>query len=285
MKIIKQVKAPIRIDFGGGTTDIYPFPHKYGGAVLNATIDRYIIGKIVRSNKKVSLEYHGNIPTSSGLGTSGVMNLVWLSLISNKNKFNKQDKIELAEKVYDLEKIFGGVNGRQDQYAAAFGGINFMEFKKEKVKVTPLKLPEKLITGLEDNMLLVYTEPHFAGSSNKNAIDNLKKGKNNQNLLQIKKIAVEMKNALLRRDLEKFAELLNAETEERKKLHKSTVPGFVRKIIKTGLQNGAVAAKVCGSGNGGSILFLGNKKRLKRKFKRKVIDFRFDFKGLKTIRQ
>lgn len=87
MKIIKQVKAPVRIDFAGGTTDIQPFPKKHGGAVLNAAINKYITGKLVATDKTVGLGYSGNIPTSSGLGTSGVMNLVWLALISKtKNK-------------------------------------------------------------------------------------------------------------------------------------------------------------------------------------------------------
>lgn len=285
MRIVKKVRAPVRIDFAGGTTDIYPFTHLHGGAVLNAAINRYVTGKIVKTGKKVHLEYTGNTPTSSGLGTSGVMNLVWLALISQikmkgKGRLKVKNKLELAEKVYGLEQAMGLVGGKQDQYAAALGGLNLMEFKKDKVKITRLTLPENFIKQLEDSLVLVYTgKPHFSGSSNKNMIDNLKKGKNTKNLLRIKKIALKMKNALLKEDLEKFAELLNAETEERTKLHESTVPPSIRKIIQEGKQNGALAAKVCGSGGGGSILFLGNKKRLKKKFK-SVIDFRFDFEGL-----
>lgn len=287
MRIIRKVKAPVRIDFGGGTTDISPFKDKYGGAVLNAAINRYVAGKIVKTNKKVHLEYTGNTPTSSGLGTSGVMNLVWLALISQikmkgKGGIVAKHKLDLAEKAYSLEQAMGLVGGKQDQYAAALGGINLMEFKKDKVKITRLNLPENFVKELEESLILVYTgKPHFSGSSNKNMIDNLKKGKNTKNLLRIKKIAFEMKDALLKRNLEKFADLLNEETEERKKLHKSTVPPNTRRIIKTGMENGASAAKVCGSGGGGSILFFGDKKRLKKAFGRKVIDFRFDFEGLR----
>lgn len=277
MKIQKQVKAPVRIDFAGGTTDISPFKDKYGGCVLNAAINRYVTGKIVASDENVGLEYSGNIPTSSGLGTSGVMNLVWLALISKT-----KDKKELAERVYDLEQSLGGVGGKQDQYAAAFGGINFMEFNKNNVKITRLKLSKNFIRELEDNLVLVYTgKPHFATHANKAMIDNLRKGKNIMNLMRIKNIAIEMKKALLKRDLVCFAELLNQETEERKKLHKSTVPFYMRLMIKKAMNNGAVAAKVCGSGNGGSILFFGDKGKLKKEFGRKVIDFKFDFQGLR----
>ncbi len=279
MKQINIVRAPVRIDFAGGTTDIAPFTYKYGGAVLNAAINRYIVGKIIKSNKRVHLEYSGNIPTSSGLGTSGVMNLVWLALISqNKNK------VELAEKVYDLEQAIGIVGGKQDQYAGAIGGINFLEFKKDKVNVENLKLNKKFVTELEDNLVLVYTgKPHFAGSSNKKSIENMKKGKNVKELIRIRDIAKSMRDALLKRNLIKFSELMNQETEERKKLHRNILSANANNIIMQGFRNGASGAKICGSGDGGSILFFGDKTKLKKRFKDKIIYFKFDFEGLKWM--
>jgi D-glycero-alpha-D-manno-heptose-7-phosphate kinase len=289
MNVIKKVQAPVRIDFAGGTTDISYFAHKYCGAVLNATINKYVVGSIIKTDEKVHLEYTGNTPTSSGLGTSGVMNLVWLSLISQiklkrKEGIKFSTKKELAEKVYDLEQAMGIVGGKQDQYAAAFGGINFLEFKGDKVSITPLKLPDKIIKELEEKLVLVYTgKPHFAGSTNKNMIDNIKKGKGVENLIRIRDIAKEMKNALLNKNLDKFSELMNEETENRIKLHKNVLPLRASKFIKMGLENGASSAKICGSGNGGSILFYGDKSRLKKKFGKSVIDFKFDFEGLKWI--
>ena len=92
-----------------------------------------------------------------------------------------------------------------------------------------------------------------------------------------------MKNALLKEDINKFASLLNEETEERKKLHKSIVPKSTQNIIAIAKKNGAIAAKVCGSGGGGSILFLGDKQKLKKKFGDKTIEFRFDFEGLRFL--
>lgn len=282
---VKKFIAPVRIDFGGGTTDISPFKDDYGGCILNATINRYVVGELKADDKKTHLEYTGNIPTSSGLGTSGVMNLVWLSLIMQKEgKLDSNAKTKLAETVYGLEQAMGLVGGKQDQYAAAFGGINFMEFNKDQVKVNRLNLRKEFIKKIEEKLVLVYTgKPHFSGNTNGAMMDNLRKGKNNANLLRIKNIAIEMKNALLKEDLERFAELMNEETGERKKLHKSIVPESTQKIIALAMENGAVAAKVCGSGGGGCILFFGNKKRLKQKFKDKVIDFKFDFEGLRAI--
>tara|TARA_Y100000310_G_scaffold296993_1_gene329676 strand:+ start:668 stop:1498 length:831 start_codon:yes stop_codon:yes gene_type:complete len=274
--MIKKVIAPVRIDFAGGTTDIYPFTKKYGGAVLNAAINKYVTGELISTNKKVGLSYQGNIPTSSGLGTSGVMNLIWLALISKI-----KDKKQLAENVYNLEQSQGLVGGKQDQYAAAFGGINFLEFKDNKTKITRLNLNKKIIRQLENNLVLVYIGEHYSGFSNKVMINNLKKGKNTKNLIKIRDIAKEMKTALLKNNLDKFAELMNQETENRRKLHKSIIPSSTQKIINLGKKHGAISAKILGAGGGGSILFFGNKAKLKRKFGKKVIDFKFDFSGLR----
>ncbi len=277
--MIKKVKCPVRIDFAGGTTDIKSFSHKYGGVVLNAAINKYVTGKLIATNKKVSLEYSAQIPTSSGLGTSGAMTLLWLALI-NKTK----DKKELAEQVYGISvaRGIGESDGKQDQYAAAFGGINLMSFKKNKVNIKNLKLKKKTIKQLEKNLILVYTgKPHFSGDANKAMIDNLKKGKNVKNLKKIKKIALDMEKYLEKNNLGKFSELLNKETEQRRQLSDITVPKSTEKIIKKGLKY-ADAAKVLGSGGGGSILFYGNKNKIKKQFKH-PIEFKFDWKGLKYL--
>jgi len=288
--ITKKVQAPVRVDFAGGTTDIYPFTHTHGGAVLNCGINRYVIGKIVKTDKSVHLEYTGHTPTSSGLGTSGVMNLVWLTLISQiklkkKGQVPFKNRMELAEKVYALEQSMGLIGGKQDQYAASFGGINFIEFKKDRVKIEQLKLSPKFIKKLESKLVLVYSgKPHFSGNTNKSMIDNLKKGKNTKNLLAIKNIAIQMKNALKKQDLYKFANLMNEETIERKKLSKGIIGSHLQNLINKGVRAGAISAKVCGSGGGGSILFFtDNKTRLKKTFKNNVIDFKFDFDGLKWL--
>ncbi|MBD3253134.1 hypothetical protein GF386_05355 [Candidatus Pacearchaeota archaeon] len=277
---VKKVKAPVRIDFGGGTTDIEPFTYIYGGAVLNATIDKFVTGKIIRTSKETHLEYTGEVPTSSGLGTSGVMNLVWLALISKT-----KNKKELADRVYDMEQAMGLVGGKQDQYAAAFGGINFMKFKKSKVEINRLKLPTRFVRELEKRLVLVYMgKPHFSGHSNKLAIQNLIKGRNKKNLIRIKEIAYEMKKSLEQKKMYKFAELMNQETRERDRLHEITIGKSSEDFINKGLKNGAIAAKICGSGAGGSVLFFAeDKDKLIKTFKEKVIDFKFEFRGLRYL--
>ena len=278
-KIIKRVRAPVRIDFAGGTTDISPFRDEHGGAVLNTTINKYVYGELIADDKSTKIRYYGDIPTSSGLGTSSAMNDVWVALITHL-----KDKKKIAEDVFNIEHSIAesAINGKQDMYAAVYGGINYMEFIGDKVIVHPLKLKEKVIKELENKLVLVYSGiSHLSGSSNKAAIDNLLKGKNTTELIRLKEIAKEMRDALLKGDLYMFANLMNKETQERRKLSKITVSPQLQSVIDLGMKNGARAAKVCGSGGGGSVLFFAeNRKKLVDKFKSKIIDFKFDFNGL-----
>ncbi len=279
MKKIKSAQVPVRIDFAGGTTDIAYFTDRYGGAVLNGAINKYIFGKLIREKNLTHLEYGGKIPTSSGLGSSGAMNVLWLALINEK-----KSKKELADMAYKVEQAMGIVGGKQDHYAAAFGGINFLEFKKDKVIRTELKLKSGFIEELEDNLVLVYTGiPHTETNANKSMIENIKKRKHVKNLIRIREIAKEMKKALMEKDLEKFSRLLDEETKNRGVLAKNVVPKKIEGMVVGGKKHGAVSAKILGSGSGGSVLFYGNKKKIKNYFGKKVIDFKFDFLGLRYL--
>jgi len=276
---IKKVSAPVRVDFGGGTTDISPFYSRYGGAVLNCSIQKYVVGELVSGDKKTSLKYEADVPTSSGLGTSGAMTLVWLALITKE-----KDKGKLCEWVYNISQareLFD--DGKQDQYAAAYGGINFMEFsRKGVVKVSPVKISKKVLGELESKLVLVYSgKPHYSGDTNGMAIRNLKSGRALKHFKRVKEIAYEMRDALVGGDLSRFGELMNEETLERAQFAKGIVPPKIWKLIKDGKKNGAEAAKVCGSGGGGSILFYGDVGKLKRFFGKRIIDFRFDNLGIR----
>ncbi len=271
--MIKYARAPVRIDFAGGTTDIYPFAHKFGGAVLNAAINKYVYGKLISTKDKTILSYYADIPTSSGLGTSSAMNAVWLSLVSNI-----KDKIKIAETVYKLENSIYVVGGKQDQYAASLGGINFLEFKNDKTFVTKINLNKNTLSKLQKNLLLVYTGPRL--SSDINAVICKKFAV----LKELKQIAIDMKKSLLSNNLERFSSLMNEEWSTRKKLHPLITNKKLNKLINIALNNGAISAKVCGAAGGGSILFYcHNKDKLKSKLKKeKIIDFKFDFSGLVT---
>jgi len=102
-------------------------------------------------------------------------------------------------------------------------------------------------------------------------------------LKNIKDVTYEMKKALLKKDLMKFGFLFNEEWKNRKKLHRLVTTNRIDKLVKLGLKNGAIGAKLCGAAGGGSILYYcSNKNKLRKKLKKeKIINFKFDFDGLK----
>jgi len=268
-----DVKASVRVDLGGGSTDIEPFT-KYGGAVLNATINKYVYGSIIKLPNKTILEYHADIPTSSGLGTSGVMNVVWLALTT---RF--KDKLKLAELAYDIERATGVVGGKQDQYAAVLGGINFLRFNPD-IKIERLHLRKSFIRKLESHLFLHYTGPRSSSDINGRIIEHvIKKNKKTIDTLKnIVKNTYEMRDSLLREDLSEFFNNINVEWELRKSLHHGITTKVIDKRINFAMENGAMAAKVCGAGGGGCILFgAKDKAKLMSKFNN-VIDFKFDIR-------
>ncbi len=278
--MIRLARAPVRIDFAGGTTDIYPFTHRYGGCVLNAAINRYVNGRLVSTKDDTKLSYNANIPTGSGLGTSSAMNVVWLGLVSQI-----KDKKKIADTVYRLEQDMGVVGGKQDQYAAAFGGINYLEFQKDKTIRKEIVLEKKTLKKLESGLILAYVgKPRYSSRINKLVINNLKKGHKNtiDALKNVKEIAVEMKESLEGSNLKRFVRLMNEEWINRKKLHPMVTNPRLDRLIRLGMENGAIGAKVCGAAGGGSILFYReNKPKVINKLRHeKIIDFKFDFNGL-----
>src|SRR6478672_6973288 len=197
-----RVRAPLRLSFGGGGTDVSPYADTRGGAVLNATISRYVYGTLVpRTDKSIgfrSFDYgtvvywsdeahfsfvgqmdlakgvlkrfefdklrsegfdlfvHADAPPNSGLGGSSTFTVALIGLFRELMGL-AITSAGMAKLAYDIERNDIGIKGgRQDQFAAAFGGFNFMEFNGDQVSVTPLRLSEFVINELEYNLLLCY---------------------------------------------------------------------------------------------------------------------------------
>ena len=280
MKIIR-VKAPVRIDFGGGWTDVPPFSDEKGGAVLNATITKYVEGQFVIDNKdRISVQYKSDIPVSSGLGTSATMNVVWLKLI--KNELSPGD---VAEKSFWLEKLLGIAGGRQDQYASAFGGINYMTFYLNYTEVHRLNVTDKFIKKLEDSMVLCYTgKSRLSSNIATEVMRNYKRGnkKTLSGLHQIWDAAHQMIRALEDGQLEDFAWLMKSNWEGQKKLAPGVSTPNIEDLFKKAFKAGAIAGKATGAGGGGSLLFIGDKAKITKALSKEcqVIPFKFDFKGI-----
>ncbi len=198
--MLYRAKAPLRISFAGGGTDVPPFPQQEGGVVLSATIGRYAYGTLrPRMDDKISIEsldfgesitfglddrliydgkldlvkaailhlgrpqtgfelsLHSDAPPGSGLGASSAVIVSLVGLLKEWKSLALTD-YEIADMAYRIERNELGIRGGlQDQYAAAFGGFNYIEFTGDQVIVNPLRIPADVQNELQYNLLLVFT--------------------------------------------------------------------------------------------------------------------------------
>ncbi len=206
-------------------------------------------------------------PIGSGLGTSSTMVVAileafnkWLSL-----GLNDYQKAFLA---YDIErndlKLAGG---KQDQYAAVFGGFNYIEFKQDKtVVVNSLRIDKSIVSELECSIVLYYLgkdrkSANIQKELTKNIINEQLSNTKNKNtktleaMENLKKFAKEMKDCLLVGDFDGFSNCLNKGWENKKKTSKVVSNQMIEDTINFAFENGAKSVKVSGAGGGGFLLF------------------------------
>ncbi len=199
-------------------------------------------------------------PAGSGLGTSSTMVVCIIQAFSEWLSLGLGE-YEIAHLAYEIEreelKLAGG---KQDQYAAAFGGFNFIEFGSgpDRVLVNPLRIKEWVRNELEASTVLFYT-----GQSRESAkiieqqIESTK-AKSSPSLdamNALKKDAVAMKEAILRGDLKRYADILRQSWEAKKKLAASISNPFLDAIYDDAIDAGALAGKISGAGGGGFFMF------------------------------
>lgn len=299
MTRVIRAKAPLRVSFAGGGTDVPPFPEREGGLVLSATISRYAYGALTPRDDGnigvesvdfgVSVDYdaedslvfdgrldlvkaairrlgrggfdlflHSNAPPGSGLGSSSSVMVTLIGLLKEYHRLPLTD-YEVAELAYALERNDLGIKGGlQDQYAATFGGFNFIEMDGQRVIVNPLRIPHDTIHELEHNMLLAYTG--HTRRSDRIIEDQTERFTNQdegalEGLRMQKALAVEMKNALLRRRLSEFGELLGRAWEFKKRMSPRISNELIDEAYDAAIREGALGGKVTGAGGGGYMLF------------------------------
>lgn len=198
-------------------------------------------------------------PQGSGLGTSStiVVSLLgafveWLSL--------PLGQYDIAHLAYEIERIdLKMTGGKQDQYAATFGGINYLEFfGADKVIVNPLQLKPEIIYELEFNLLLYFTATQRLSAS---IIDEQVKNVNEKNsksveaMHKLKEQAQQMKEALLRGELSRIGEVLHFGWQNKKQMASSISNPLIDSIYETATANGATGGKISGAGGGGFMFF------------------------------
>jgi D-glycero-alpha-D-manno-heptose-7-phosphate kinase len=203
---------------------------------------------------------YNDAPAGSGLGTSSTMVVCILKCFAEWLNLALGD-YEIARTAYIIErKDLNLSGGKQDQYAASFGGFNYMEFlKNDIVIVNPLKIKRWIIDELESSMVLFYT-----GKSRSSAaiIEEQQKNTSTGNKVaieamhRIKQSSIDMKLALLKGDIKEFGRIIGSAWEDKKKMAGNITNPTIQEAMDVALKSGALAGKVSGAGGGGFIMLV-----------------------------
>ena len=187
------------------------------------------------------LYLHANAPPGSGLGSSSSVMVTLIGLLKDYHGMALTD-YEIAELAYGIEREELGISGgRQDQYAASFGGFNYLELDGDGVVVNPLRIPADVVHELEHNLLLCYTgrtrqSDHIIEDQTRRFAE--RDARTLEGLRMQKQLAGEMKDALLRRRVDDFGELLGVAWEFKKQISPAHQHGLHRRGLRGGAPGG-----------------------------------------------
>lgn len=198
-------------------------------------------------------------PAGSGLGTSSTLVVAVLGAFVEMLKLPLRD-YDLAHYAYDIERLdLQLAGGKQDQYAATFGGVNFMEFYADnKVIVNPLRIKTEFLHELENNLVLYFTDTSRESAAIiteqvKNVND--KNEKSIEAMHQLKEQAKMMKEALLKGRLDEIGEILDFGFQQKRQMAANISNSHIEKIYEGAKKAGATGGKISGAGGGGFMIF------------------------------
>jgi len=237
---------------------------------------------------------HSAAPKNSGLAGSSGLVVSLMAAIFNAAGKPLMDRDKLAKTAYHIEReVLKRAGGYQDQYAAVFGGFNFIEFKKERIRMFPLRLESDLVSELHSSMLLFETPTARVETASKveerKDRDIRKGGESIEYLKKIRDCAYGMKDAIINGDVKTMGALLHESWVEKRKLPGVTYPE-IDKMYKAGMDAGAYGGKLCGAGGGGFLFFMSDIAERKKiinamaKEGARLVNFDFDFNGMVTWR-
>ena len=227
--------------------------------ILHAGVYNRIVKDFTHKPLSFKLTTYVDAPPGSGLGTSSTLVVAILGAFAEWLKL-PLGEYDLAHLAFEIERIdLGMAGGKQDQYSATFGGVNFMEFfGEDKVIVNPLRIREEYLNELSNNLLLYNTstsrvsakiieaQQNNVRSGNKNSIDAMH---------EMKKQALMMKEALLLGKLDEIGEILNFGWHFKKQMAAEISNPELDEIYETAIKNGALGGKISGAGGGGFMIF------------------------------
>jgi D-glycero-alpha-D-manno-heptose-7-phosphate kinase len=225
-------------------------------AVYNHVVRRFNNGKPLSLRMSTRVD----VPSGSGLGSSSTLVVAMLAAYAEWMNLSLDD-YELALTAYVIERDEAGLQGgKQDQYAAAFGGFNFMEFGKQgRVLVNPLRVKDWVVSEFEASLLLFFT-----GKSRSSADIIQEQVRNvhdkNESALEamhsIKEEAFRMKECLLRGNFGMLRDVLRDSWESKKRMASKISNEHIERLYACALDAGAYCAKISGAGGGGFMMFL-----------------------------
>ena len=281
-----KASAPVRIDLAGGWSDVTHYTNKFSGAVVNIAINKRAHAVLnIDEDGYLKVNYDCDVPVGTGLGTSSAINVALLTCINHSN-FSPEKSAELAHK---FEILLGGPVGRQDQWASAFGGIQYLQFNEEEVKKLQFEPMPSAIQWLEKHLIIAHSRiPHKSGEVHSPIWE-----KFNQNDTQVieaisklKSLADDMANALESDNRNAISDILNNVTNTTDELSTS-INDPVREVCNTLMENNTITAwKVMGAGGGGAVALLSESDKINKTKKAcevagwMVIDWSVDNQGV-----
>jgi len=198
-------------------------------------------------------------PAGSGLGTSSTLVVAIIGAFAEMLRL-PLGEYDIAHLAYEIErKDLKMAGGKQDQYAATFGGVNYMEFfGEEKVIVNPLRVKQQYLFELENNLLLYYTatsreSAKIIEKQSRNVID--KQNKPIEAMHQLKQQSQMMKEALLMGRLHEIGEILDFGFQQKRKMAEGISNDKMEEIYEAAKRSGATGGKISGAGGGGFMIF------------------------------
>lgn len=316
-------KTPFRVSFCGGGSDMADFYREYGGCVLSTSINRYMymtmhpyfdenrtalkysqneivedikdikhsIFHSVLNDKQISgveISSTADVPSGTGLGSSSAFTVGLLhTLACYKGKYISKGKLAEEACKVEIDKL-GAPIGKQDQYAVAFGGMNFIRFHMDDtVSVEPVIAKKETMRILQENIVMFYTGlTHDANKILLEQKKNIKKADKVQNLISMCELARCLKHSLEQNELKDFGTILNEGWVKKRELAGSITNPLIDEMYDCALRNGAEGGKLLGAGGGGFLLFYCPKEKqafLKEKLNLKPFDFRFEHDGTSVV--
>lgn len=316
-------KTPFRVSFCGGGSDMADFYRMHGGCVLSTSINKYMYISIhpYFNEKQTALKYSQNEivddvsqikhrimkrvlmdmgvsgveivstadgPSGTGLGSSSAFTVGLLHTLNcYKGKYVSQTKLAEEACKVEIEKL-GAPIGKQDQYAAACGGLNMITFHKNgMVTVEPIIMHKDTYHVLEDNLVMFYTGiTHDANKILAEQKQNISQADKTDNMIQMCNLACEMKNSLEKNDISEFGRILDEGWRLKRKLASGISGQVIDEMYERAIKNGATGGKLLGAGGGGFLLFYCEKEKqpaLEVAMGLRRFDFRFEYDGTSVV--